>query len=115
MNDAKVARMEYDMKRISDRVDILDEKVLGIAQVCAAVADDMLRACFVLEEMSNAGLLPNPLPWNLGTRLVELQHALQAQSSQEKTENGEPIEQRVQRLKEEVTQLRRELARNNHG
>ena len=115
MSDPKASRIESDLKSLSDRVDYLDDKIVGIAQVCAAVADDMLRACFVMEEMSNAGLLPNPLPWNLGTRLVELQHALQAQSNRETTENGEPIEQRIQRLKDEVSQLRRELARNNHG
>jgi len=109
------SRPESDLRRLANRLDSVEEKLSGIAQVCAAVADDMLRTCFVLEEMSNAGLLPNPLPWNLGTRLVELQHALQAKQNQETTEYGEPIDRRIERLKEEVTHLRRELARNNHG
>lgn len=102
-------------KNLTDRLDSLENQISGIAQVCAAVADDMLRACFVLEELSSAGLLPSPLPWNLGTHLVELQHALQAQQNRETTENGEPIDQRIERLKAEITKLRRELARNNHG
>lgn len=114
MSESKT-RPEPDLRRLSNRIDSLEEKLSGIAQVCAAVADDMLRACFVLEEMSNAGLLPNPLPWTLGTHLVELQHALQAKQNQETTENGEPIDQRIERLREEITNLRRELARNNHG
>lgn len=102
-------------KSLSDRLDSMESQIAGIAQVCAAVADDMLRACFVLEEMSSAGLLPHPLPWTLGTHLVELQHALQAQQNRETTENGEPIDQRIERLQAEITKLRRELARNNHG
>lgn len=107
--------LESRVDRLAQEVDFLSEKVTGIAQVCAAVADDMLRACFVLDEMSNAGLIPSPLPWGLGTKLVELQHALQAQANRDQTENGDPIEKRVDQLRIEVAKLRKELARNNYG
>lgn len=92
---------------VRERLTDLEQKVSGVVEVCAAVADDTLRMCFVLDELQRAGQLP-PLPWEVATMLVELHHAVQAQNNGMKTAGEEPIEQRIAAIKAEVKRLRDE-------
>ncbi len=92
---------------LENRVKAVEEKVEKLVEVCSAVADDTLRVCFVLDELTRAGQLPN-LPWNVATMLVELHHAMQAQKNGMTDEGGESVAQRVEDLKAEVLRLRSE-------
>lgn len=76
----------FDM---TTRLDALERDLKSMAEVVAAVADDTLRVCILLQELSQAGVFP-PLPWTLATHAVELHHALLAQSRGEVPGNGGP-------------------------
>lgn len=90
-----------------DRIEALERKVDGLTEVCAAVADDTLRVCFVFDEMARVGLLPT-LPWEVATALVELHHAMQAEKASMVDGSGVLAAQRVEELKVQVTRLREE-------
>lgn len=91
----------------SERLNELERKVAGLTEVCAAVADETLRVCFVFDEMARVGLLPT-LPWNVATALVELHHAMQAAKEGLTDGTGVLASQRVDELKAEVARLRDE-------
>lgn len=98
---------------VEERIKNLEEQVRNISQAVAAVADDMLRACFMFEELSKAGLIPSPLPWELCTLMVELQHALRAKREGET--GDQPIDLIIQELQERIVTLRASLAKEGHG
>ena len=82
----------------------MNQQLQDVMEVCAAVADDTLRMCLVLNEMARVGLLPI-LPWDVATAQVELHHAQQA--AKEGLSDGDAVlaSQRVEDLKAEVTRL----------
>jgi hypothetical protein len=90
---------------IETRLAEVERKVQSLVEVCAAVADDTLRMCFVLDEMSRIGKLP-PVPWDVATMMVELHHAQQAAKEGLETDEGVSAAQQVERLQAEVVKLR---------
>lgn len=90
-----------------NRISELERKVTTLTEVCAAVADDTLRVCFVFDEMARVGLLP-ALPWDVATALVELHHAMQAAKEGLTDGSGVLASQRVEELKADVARLRDE-------
>ena len=121
----RIARVEQDLSLLTEQVDAMSSRVEGLvekmdrvtsqvgtlAQTLAAVADDTLRACIVLEEMAVARLIPSP-PWALATLLVELHHASLALTQGDAPEDGTSIEDRIKHLTERVTRMREEY---RHG
>lgn len=95
-----------ELERIN-RLNDLERKVASLQEVCAAVADDTLRVCFVFDEMARVGLLP-ALPWDVATGLVELHHAMQAAKEGLTDGAGVLASQRVEELKADVARLRDE-------
>jgi len=104
---------ESEVTQLERRVDVLDERLHNMAKVVAAVADDMLRACFMMEELSRAGLMPHPLPWELCSVMVELQHAMNAKENGEQSDR--PLDIIIHELQERVVGLRGSLAKEGHG
>lgn len=92
---------------VESRIIEIENKVSNLVEVCAAVADDTLRMCFVLDELKRAGQLA-PLPWEVATLLVELHHAIEAQKRGATPEGGEDLSKRVEAIKSEVKKLREE-------
>lgn len=107
----KVEAMFDLMNGLSEKVDGLTRDVGVMAATVAAVADDTLRACIVLEEMGSARKSPTP-PWALATLLVELHHANLALTQGDVPDDGTPIEDRIKHLTERVAQMREEY---RHG
>jgi hypothetical protein len=99
---------------IQERLSEVERKANGLVDVCAAVADDTLRMCFVLDELHRAGFLPE-LPWNVATVLVELHHAMRAANEGLEDEEGIPASQRVEELRKEILELRRAYAATVKG
>ena len=93
------------MTNIEDRLAEAERKIQNLVEVCAAVADDTLRMCFILDELHRVAKMP-PMPWDLATTLVELHHAMSAAKDDLKDEDGVTAAQRVEELKGEVTRLR---------
>jgi archaellum component FlaC len=104
--------MSDDLK---DELKHLEQRIDSIAQVMSAVADDMLRACFMFEELSRAGLIPNPLPWELCTLMVELQHAMRARNDGFTEQNDQPLDLIIHELQEKIVKLRSSLAKEGHA
>lgn len=96
-------------EEISERLVEIERKVTGLVEVCAAVADDILRVCFVLDEGRRAGSLP-PLPWDIATALVEMHHAMRAANEGMKDEEGTPATVRVEELRKQIRELRETYA-----
>lgn len=92
------------MTTLEDRVKKLESDLKVVASVTAAVVDDNLRACLVLQELSKGGYLPD-LPWDLATRLVDLHYAKQVQAHGGVKE-GTPIEVKIAELEVQVQSLR---------
>lgn len=90
---------------VENRLKEVEGQVQKLLEVCAAVADDTLRVCFVLDELTRAGQLPN-LPWETATMLVELHHALQAAKDNLTETDGSTATQKVEAIKAEVLRLR---------
>jgi hypothetical protein len=105
--------MSTKVDQLEKRVAELEERLGHMAKVVSAVADDMLRACFMMEELSRAGLMPNPLPWELCSVMVELQHAMHAKQHGEQSDR--PIEIIVHELQERIVAMRASLAKEGHG
>lgn len=101
------------MSPIEERIERLERDVKTIAEVVAAMADDTLRVCFVVQEMADAGYLPEP-PWELSTAMVELQHARRAQQAGEIPRDGTPIELRITTLEAQVRDLRERFRQRAH-
>lgn len=99
---------------ILERLSEVEKKTDGLVEVCAAVADDTLRMCFVLDELHRAGVLPE-LPWNVATILVELHHAMLAAKEGREDEAGIPASQRVEELRKKILELRRAYAATVKG
>lgn len=96
-----------------DRILDLEGRVKDLHKVVAATADDTLRVCILLQELSNSGVLP-VLPWRLATAIVDLHHAQLAFESGEIPETeGVKIQDRLEDLKSQVTALRREWENRN--
>lgn len=93
------------MTNIEDRLFELERRTQSLVEVCAAVADDTLRMCFILDELHRVGKMP-PMPWDVATALVELHHAISAAKDDLKDEDGVTAAQRVEELKGDVTRLR---------
>lgn len=93
------------MNDMEARFAALEQRVQNLVEVCAAVADDTLRVCFVMDELTRAGQLPN-LPWETATMLVELHHAMQAAKDGLTEGGGESAAQKVEAIKSEVLRLR---------
>lgn len=96
-----------DAQERDGRLNDLERRVTALTEVCAAVADDTLRVCFVFDEMARVGLLP-ALPWDVATGLVELHHAMQAAKEGLTDGAGVLASQRVDELKADVSRLRDE-------
>lgn len=94
--------MSEDM---GDRLTEVERRVQNLVEVCAAVADDTLRMCFVLDELALAGHLPT-LPWETATMLVELHHAMLAAKEKLTEKDGETAAKKVEAIKAEVLRLR---------
>lgn len=90
---------------VEARLTEVERRVQNLVEVCAAVADDTLRMCFVLDELARANLLPS-LPWEVATMLVELHHAMLATKEELTEKDGETASQKVEAIKAEVRRLR---------
>lgn len=122
---SRIVLIEGDIRQLTEKVDALSTRMNGLAekldglssqmgtlaQTVAAVADDTLRACIVLEEMGSARKVPTP-PWALATLLVELHHANLARTQGDVPDDGTSIEDRIKHLTERVAQMREEY---RHG
>ena len=93
---------------ILSKLDEHERKIHNIAETVAAVADDTLRVCILLEELSNAGKIPS-LPWPLATMLVEVHHAKNAKDRGDVLEGNVPLDEHIRGLLERVSRLREEL------
>lgn len=98
---------------LEEKYRILEENLRVMAQVSAATTDDLLRVCFVLQELEQAGYLPT-LPWELGAALVDLQHAQQHQANKEPLKNGLPTEVVIKELQTRVRILREQFRDHAH-
>jgi len=87
------------------RLSEAERGIRSLVGVCSAVADDTLRVCFILDELSRAKVLPI-LPWGVATNLVELHHATQALKQGSVDSVGEDITKRIKNLQDTVTALR---------
>ncbi len=105
--ETRVDALETSVAGLESRLTEVERRVQNLVEVCSAVADDTLRVCFVLDELTRAGQLPN-LPWNVATMLVELHHAMQAQKDGMTDGGGGSVAQRVEDIKAEVLRLRSE-------
>lgn len=76
----------------------LDRQIQEIRCAVAASADDTLRVCLLLEELATVGAIP-PVPWALGTEMVELHHAEYAKRQGEVAGSGEDLEKRIAHFK----------------
>jgi hypothetical protein len=99
---------------ILERLSEAERKTDNLVDVCAAVADDTLRMCFVLDELHRAGAIPE-LPWKTATVLVELHHAMLAANDGMEDGAGTPASQRVEELRKEILELRRAYAASVKG
>jgi len=97
--------VETGVGGLESRLTEVERRVQNLVEVCSAVADDTLRMCFVLDELTRVGRLPT-LPWDVATMLVELHHAMQAAKDELTEKDGETAAQKVEALKAEVTRLR---------
>lgn len=96
-----------------DRISDLEERIQGLHAVVAAVADDTLRVCVLLQELSNSGVLP-VLPWRLATTIVELHHAqLASEQGEVPGTKGVKIQDRLEDLKSQIATLRKEWENRN--
>lgn len=93
------------MSDVEARFDEIERRIENLVEVCAAVADDTLRVCFVMDELTRAGQLPM-LPWEVATMLVELHHAMLAAKENLTESGGESAAQKVEAIKAEVIRLR---------
>jgi hypothetical protein len=95
-----------------ERLSELERQHRSFARVLSAVADDTLRVCVLVEELSTSGHLP-PLPWRLATAIVDLHHALLAKKNQETMQDsGVTLEGHISALQENIRNLREELGRS---
>lgn len=101
----RVGAVEANVGGLESRLTEVERRVQNLVEVCSAVADDTLRMCFVLDELTRAGRLPM-LPWEVATMLVELHHAMQAAKEDLTEKDGETAAQKVEALKAEVMRLR---------
>lgn len=88
-----------------DRLGEVERKVDALVKVYAAIADDTLRVCFVIDEIYRVGR-GEPLPWDIAAAQVELHHAQRAAAEGKQDEGGIPAVQRVADMKKEIERLR---------
>lgn len=99
------------MTSLEDRLDEVERQIGALVGVCSAVADDTLRMCFVLDEMSHAGHLPM-VPWDVATMLVELHHAQSAAKNGLKDADGVSAEQRMAEIRATIVRLRADYTKS---
>jgi hypothetical protein len=90
---------------VLDRLAEVERKVDSLVDVCSAVADDTLRMCLALDETAKALGLPG-VPWDLATKMVDFHHAQRAAREGLKSQDGVSPEQQMEKLKQEILQLR---------
>lgn len=92
------SRLDDFEQEVDSKLSGLDEQLQELKNVIAASADDTLRVCLLLEELVTVGAIP-PIPWALGTEMVELHHAEYAKKAGEVAGSGESLDERIARLK----------------
>ena len=97
-----------------ERLDEIDRKIGSLVEVSSAIADDTLRVCFVLDELTRVEKLP-PLPWDVATALVELHHATHAAKNGMEDGGGGDLKARVESLKKDVLRLREDYRNSLEG
>ncbi len=95
---------------IEERLDELERNVHSVAEVVAGTADDTLRVCIAMEELSNAGAIPE-IPWDLATAMVELHHARFAKDNGGESTTDVPLEAQIEQIEARITELRTELVK----
>lgn len=91
---------------LEQRLEKIEEDLKVLATVVSATADDSLRVCLVLHELSQAGYLPD-LPWDLGSKLVELHH-IQSGSRKSSAKSIEDLRQEVESLRKRFLKVAHE-------
>jgi len=89
-----------------DRLMVLERDLKTIAGVVSATADDTLRVCLVLQEMAEAGFLPE-LPWGLASTIVDLRYAQMAAVGEADLDGS--LAARITELGARIEELREEF------
>lgn len=89
-----------------ERLTSLERDLKTIAGVASATADDTLRVCLVLQEMAEAGFLPE-LPWGLASTIVDLRYAQMAAMDEADLDGS--LASRIAELEGRIEALREEF------